>query len=284
MWGLLAVIGARALVSWAGEVAAFRAAGQVKQTLRERLFAHLLTLGPAYLRRERSGELVQTAIDGIEALKPTSVNIFPNWRWRRWCRSPLPPCCCPPTFCRLSLLLTAPLIPLFMVLIGKAAEGLTRRQWKQLSLMGAHFLDVLQGLATLKALGRSGRQAETIERVSDEFRQVTLARCASPSSGVRAGAGRHVEHRHCRGRGRPAPVVWPPGTRAGALHPGAGPRLHLPRGCSAPVSTPACRALRRHSASSRARRRRPSRRRPPPRRHRRFRAGGHPLRRRAVSL
>lgn len=175
LWGLLAVIGTRAVVSWAGEVAAFRAAGRVKQTLRERLFAHLLTLGPAYLRRERSGELVQTAIDGIEALEAYFSQYLPQLALAALVPLTIAVVLLPTdVLSAVVLLLTAPLIPLFMVLIGKAAEGLTRRQWKQLSLMGAQFLDVLQGLATLKALGRSGRQGETIERVSDEFRQVTL--------------------------------------------------------------------------------------------------------------
>ena len=59
----------------------------------------------------------------------------------------------------LILLLTAPLLPVFMVLIGSAAKTQTRRQWLALSRMSAYFLDVLQGLTTLKALGRSREQS-----------------------------------------------------------------------------------------------------------------------------
>jgi thiol reductant ABC exporter CydD subunit len=72
------------------------------------------------------------------------------------------------------LLFTAPLIPIFMVLIGNLAEGLTKRQWVSLSRMSAHFLDVLQGLTTLKLLGRSREQVETIARISNRFRQTTM--------------------------------------------------------------------------------------------------------------
>ena len=75
----------------------------------------------------------------------------------------------------LVLLFTAPLIPIFMVLIGNQADKMTRRQWTSLSRMSAHFLDVLQGLTTLKILGRSREQAETIARVSYRFGQTTMA-------------------------------------------------------------------------------------------------------------
>ena len=72
------------------------------------------------------------------------------------------------------LLLTAPLIPLFMVLIGSLARHLTQRQWATLSRMSAHFLDVLQGLTTLKLFGRSRRQIAVIARIGDQWRQTTL--------------------------------------------------------------------------------------------------------------
>jgi ATP-binding cassette subfamily C protein CydD len=74
----------------------------------------------------------------------------------------------------LVLLLTAPLIPLFMVLIGSAADNLTRRQWTELSRLSAHFLDVLQGLPTLKLFNRSRGQARIIAEISDLHRRATM--------------------------------------------------------------------------------------------------------------
>jgi ATP-binding cassette subfamily C protein CydCD len=73
------------------------------------------------------------------------------------------------------LLVTAPLLPLFMVLIGSAAEALTRKQWLGLSRMSAYFLDVLQGLTTLKTLGRSRDQIDVIKKVSEHYRQSTMS-------------------------------------------------------------------------------------------------------------
>ena len=74
----------------------------------------------------------------------------------------------------LILLFTAPLIPIFMILIGKLAQHLTQKQWEQLSRMSAHFLDVLHGLTTLKIFGRSKEQIEVIAEISERFRQTTL--------------------------------------------------------------------------------------------------------------
>jgi thiol reductant ABC exporter CydD subunit len=74
----------------------------------------------------------------------------------------------------LIMLITLPLIPFFMVLIGKSAEKLTRKQWKTLNRMSAYFLDSLQGLATLKMLNQNTARSDRIARVSDQYRQVTM--------------------------------------------------------------------------------------------------------------
>jgi thiol reductant ABC exporter CydD subunit len=66
------------------------------------------------------------------------------------------------------------LIPIFTILIGSQADALTKRQWTSLSRMSAHFLDVLQGLTTLKLLGRSREQVRTIAQISERFRHATM--------------------------------------------------------------------------------------------------------------
>jgi ATP-binding cassette subfamily C protein CydD len=175
MLALLILALARAGVIWGGEVAANRVAGQVKADLRERLFAHLMALGPVYARGERSGELVNTAVEGIEALDAYFGQYLPQLALAALVPLtvlafvfPLDP------ISGLVLLLTAPLIPIFMALIGSLADALTKRQWTSLSRMSAHFLDVLQGLTTLKLFGRSREQIQTIAEISDRFRQATL--------------------------------------------------------------------------------------------------------------
>jgi ATP-binding cassette subfamily C protein CydD len=175
LMALLVLATLRAGARWGSEVAANRAASRVKIDLRQRVATHLLTLGPAYTRGERSGELTNTVVEGIEALDAYFSQYLPQLALaalvpltilifilsRDWLSA-------------LVLLLTAPLIPLFMVLISSRADALTRRQWTSLSRMSAHFLDVLQGLTTLKLLGRSREQIWAIIRVSERYRQTTL--------------------------------------------------------------------------------------------------------------
>jgi len=71
--------------------------------------------------------------------------------------------------------MSAPLIPLFMVLIGGRAEQLNQRQWRKFARMGAHFLDALQGLTTLKLFNASRREAQLIARISEDYRISTMA-------------------------------------------------------------------------------------------------------------
>jgi ATP-binding cassette subfamily C protein CydD len=170
---LLALL--RAGLVWGSEAAAQRLAEGVKHDLRGRLAAHLLALGPAFGRGQRSGELVNTIVEGIEALDAYFRQYLPQVALAALVPLAVLALVFPRDWIsRLVLLLTAPLIPIFMILIGSAAEALTRRQWASLSRMSAHFLDVLQGLATLKHLGRSREQAEAIARVGDHFRQATM--------------------------------------------------------------------------------------------------------------
>lgn len=173
--GLLAVIVGRAVLLWAGDGAAARAAGQAKRNLREPLVAHLLALGPHYTQGERSGELINVAAEGVEALDAYFSQFLPQ----AFLTILVPLTVVIAVFSAdllsgVVLLLTAPCLPIFMILIGKMADTLTRRQWQLLNHMSAHFLDVLQGLPTLKLLGRSRRQSATIARISERYRAVTM--------------------------------------------------------------------------------------------------------------
>ncbi len=172
---LLLFTAGRATATWIGELAAARVAQRVKDDLRSRLTAHILALGPAFARGERTGELANTALEGVDSLDAYFGQYLPQLALAA---------IVPLTFLifvipidplsGLVLLLTAPLIPLFMVLIGALADSLTRRQWGTLSRMSAHFLDVLQGLATLKLFNRSRDQIVLIRRISDEHCDATL--------------------------------------------------------------------------------------------------------------
>jgi ATP-binding cassette subfamily C protein CydD len=134
-----------------------------------------VALGPAYVWDEQSGELANTAVEGIEALDAYFRQYLPQVALAALVPLTVLLFIFPLDWLSgLILLLTAPLIPLFMVLIGNTADALTRRQWTSLSRMSAHFLDVLQGLTTLKVFGRSRAQIQVIAQISDQYRQTTM--------------------------------------------------------------------------------------------------------------
>jgi len=175
LWLLLALFAARALLAWLGEQSAFRGAARVKVVVRDEVYRHLQALGPRYLAGERTGALAEALTKGIEDLEAYFAKFLPALSLSALLPLTILAVVFPLDWLSgLVMLLTAPLIPLFMVLIGKGAERLNQEQWKELARMGAHFLDVIQGLTTLKLFNASRRESELIARISDDYRMSTM--------------------------------------------------------------------------------------------------------------
>ncbi len=172
---LLGTIVVRAGLVWGREVTAQQGAIRVKAELRESLFTRLLQLGPAYCKGERTGELVATAGEGIERLDAYVSRYLPQTVLSVVVPLLIAIYILPIDWgSAILLLVTAPVIPLLMVLVGSYAENHIKQQWTALARMSAYFLDVVQGLTTLKLFGRSEEQRERIARVSNGFRDRTL--------------------------------------------------------------------------------------------------------------
>ncbi|GAB4570136.1 MAG: thiol reductant ABC exporter subunit CydD [Anaerolineales bacterium] len=173
---ILLAISGRALLTWLNEVAANAVAVKIKTDLRERLFAHILKLGPAYSRGQRTGELTTAAVEGIEALDAYFSQYLPQLVITALVPLSILVFVFPiDLLTGLVFLITAPLIPFFMIIIGKGAEAVTKRQYETLRLLSAHFLDSLQGLTTLKLFGQSKGQAKNIAKISEQYRDTTLS-------------------------------------------------------------------------------------------------------------
>ncbi|WP_171118391.1 MULTISPECIES: thiol reductant ABC exporter subunit CydD [unclassified Streptomyces] len=172
---LVAVACGRALVSWLTELAAHRASAAVKSELRGRLLERSAQLGPGWLSGQRTGSLVALATRGIDALDDyfsrylpqlglavvVPVAVLARIVTEDWVSAAI-------------IVGTLPLIPIFMVLIGWATQSRMDRQWRLLSRLSGHFLDVVAGLPTLKVFGRAKAQAESIKRITGEYRQATM--------------------------------------------------------------------------------------------------------------
>ncbi|KAA3662016.1 MAG: thiol reductant ABC exporter subunit CydD, partial [Calditrichaeota bacterium] len=156
-----------ALFRWLGSATASDLASSIKVRLRQRISWHLADLGPSYIKKQRSGELIATLITGVDKLDAYFKLFLPQVFL-----SVLIPVVVlffvfpADVLSGFVFLLTAPLIPVFTVLIGSTASRLNNKQWQTLSRMSAHFLDVLQGLTTLKLFGRSKEQIKTISGIS----------------------------------------------------------------------------------------------------------------------
>jgi len=181
IFAILIIVVLRVVFVWGEEMSASAAASKIKQDLRKQLFTHIQGLGPAYLRNERgeagarTGELVNLAIEGVDTLEVYFSQYLPQIALAALIPLTILVFIFPSDILSgIILLVTAPLLPIFMYLIGSAAEALTRKQWQGLSRMSAYFLDVLQGLTTLKSLGRSRDQIDVIKKISEHYRQSTM--------------------------------------------------------------------------------------------------------------
>lgn len=172
---LIAAAALKSASSWASEDLGFRLAAAVKTSLRQQILTHLLTAGPIALPHQQTGEVLHLLEEGLEGIDTYCSKYLPQFIFLLI----IPPAILAVVF-KLDLttfailIITAPLIPLFMVLIGRWAAQLQSRQWKLFQLLSGHFLDVLSGLLTLKAWGRSQDQIEVISRFSEKLRSTSL--------------------------------------------------------------------------------------------------------------
>ena len=173
---LLVVVSARAAVSYGGEVTALRAAATVKSGLRRALTARSLQLGPLWLGGQRAGEITTLSTRGLDGLDSYFARYLPQLvlavlvpiavlarvAMADWASAVV-------------IAVTLPLIPVFAVLVGWHTKAQTRRQWRLLATLGGHFLDVVEGLPTLKVFGRARAQEEVIAKVTNDYRTATMS-------------------------------------------------------------------------------------------------------------
>jgi len=182
-----AAVFVRAALAWLKEVSAFSAGEKVRTQVRLRMLERITARGPAFTRGERTGALASVWVEQIEGLQDFYALYLPQLALVVLIPLTIAAAVFPLSWAAAGLLLaTAPLIPVFTILVGMGAENISQRHFQALARMSAHFLDVLQGLATLKLFGRSRAEAERIAQRSDDFRRRTMSvlRVAFVSSAV----------------------------------------------------------------------------------------------------
>jgi ATP-binding cassette subfamily C protein CydD len=174
--GLLALAFAvRGLLAWSMEVAGRRAAARVLSDLRLALIGRRLTTQPTAADGTEAGEIAAAAVHGVDALEAYFARYLPQVVLA----SVMPPLLVAwvaivDLESAVVMLLTLPLVPVFMWLIGRATERRTHERWQALARLSTHFLDVVRGLPTLRAFNRGHDQAERIADVGERHRRAAM--------------------------------------------------------------------------------------------------------------
>ncbi|MEI7825234.1 MAG: thiol reductant ABC exporter subunit CydD [Chlorobiaceae bacterium] len=165
----------RMAFNWFSHTEANRGTLIIRDKVFTRLTSTVGALGPIYAKSVQSGRLSTTLLKGVEALDAYYSQYIPQIFFALFTPLLIAGTILPgDPISGGILLITAPLIPLFMILIGKSASAMTEKQWKTMSRMSGFFLDVLQGLPTLKLFAQSRRQHDAIEESGESFRHATM--------------------------------------------------------------------------------------------------------------
>lgn len=173
---LAAIVLLRAAASWAQEVTAQRASAEVKSELRQQLVRRAVQAGADPTQHHHRAEVAALAGGGLDALDGYFSKYLPQL-----VLAVVVPAVVLLQMLRLDLIatitvaVTLPLIPVFMVLVGRATETANARRWDALSRLSHHFLDVVEGMPTLRAFGRGRAQAELVRASTDQYRTTTMA-------------------------------------------------------------------------------------------------------------
>ncbi len=169
------IVAVRIAVAWLTERSAHRAGSRVVSVLREDVVDHAAAMGPRWVASGRGVEVVALATSGLDGLLPYFVRY-------------LPALISAATITPLALLLvldldvtsaiialvTLPLVPIFMVLIGKMTAARSERSLAAMQRLRGRVLDLISGLPTLRALGRSHGPADRVRELGDAHRRATM--------------------------------------------------------------------------------------------------------------
>ena len=172
---LAVVVIVRAVLVWLLEVAANRGAASVKSQLREQVLLRISRRGPDWLAGQQSARVSTVITTGLDALDNYFARYLPQllltaiatpiivavMLWQDLASG-------------ITVIIVLPLIPVFMILIGQATQGVQRQQWDSLQRLSTGFLDLVGGLGTLKIYGRAARQSTRLADITEDYRTRTM--------------------------------------------------------------------------------------------------------------
>ena len=166
---------ARAGLGWGAEVAAWRISGAVKAELRARVLAAAVAQGPRLAAGRSTAGVALLATRGLDALDGYFGRYLPQVALAACVPVAVVTCLLfVDGVAALTVAFTVPLIPVFMVLIGRMSAARRDRRWAMLGRLANRFADTVAGLPTLRAYGRADAQVAILRRITDAYRSATL--------------------------------------------------------------------------------------------------------------
>jgi thiol reductant ABC exporter CydD subunit len=172
---LAAVVCARAALAGGFELSGRLGALRVMTDLRARLAEHLLVRAPTAREEDRTGTLAAAAVQGVDSLEAYFAGYLPQLILAVAVPVAILIWIVPIDAVAAAVLaFTIPVLIVFMILVGKGAQARARSRWQVLGLLSGHFLDVVQGLSTLRAFRREDAQAQTLELAGERYRAESM--------------------------------------------------------------------------------------------------------------
>ncbi|MGE6567756.1 heme ABC transporter permease/ATP-binding protein CydD [Shewanella vesiculosa] len=186
-FALIALLLIRALLAQVRERISFEAGKRLREDIRQAVLNKLVALGPVFIKGKPAGAWATLVFEQVEDLHDFYAKYLPQMMLAGFIPLLILVCVFPLNWAAgIILLATAPLIPLFMILVGMGAADANRKNMQALSRLSGYFMDRLKGLQTLKLFNRGEAELVNIEHASEDFRARTMSvlRLAFLSSAV----------------------------------------------------------------------------------------------------
>ncbi|WP_288062048.1 heme ABC transporter permease/ATP-binding protein CydD [Rodentibacter caecimuris] len=173
--GLIFSFALRALILWGREKIGFEAGRQLRNHIRRQILYKIHLVGPATINQKPAGSWASIMLEQVENLHNFYARFLPQQSLSVIVPIVILIAVFPLNWAAaLILMVTAPLIPLFMILVGIAAADSSQKNMETLARLSAQFLDRLRGLETLRLFNRSSEQIQHIEKTTVHFRETTM--------------------------------------------------------------------------------------------------------------
>ncbi|MBA5761636.1 cysteine/glutathione ABC transporter permease/ATP-binding protein CydD [Vibrio sp. 404] len=173
--GLAIIVAIRALCSWGREIAGYRCGEQIRLYIRQLILDKLRELGPAYIKGKPAGTWAALLLEQVEEMHDFFARYLPQMSLAVLVPFIILVVVFPVNWAAgLIFLLTAPLVPLFMALVGIKAADAGQKNFKALQRLSGHFYDRLQSMTTIRLFDRTKAETELMKGASEVFRSRTM--------------------------------------------------------------------------------------------------------------